>query len=159
MIVYAVSSGEYSAYEIEHVFSTAEAAQAYIDASDRGVGEAQIEEWTVHESHGEPVRWWRYLSIFDRDGNVPPPYDTLDSTRTHDAPYQVWVHFPALGDNPPAADRSIFAYDYGVPRLQVMVSGIDHDRVRKVFTEMRARALAEFDVHMERERQRKREAP
>jgi hypothetical protein len=89
--IYVVTSGSYSDYGINAMFSTRELAQEYIDkaiaAKDAdgeeynvsGVywaGDAQIEEWSLDEQRDAAVTTkWRVGMLLD-DGSVPEgPYE------------------------------------------------------------------------------------
>lgn len=72
--LYVVTSGEYSDYGIEAIFSTRELAQSYIDATTSGDRWSQpgIEEWEL-DPGADDLRAGRKLWFvrMDRDGNVP----------------------------------------------------------------------------------------
>jgi hypothetical protein len=66
MKVYVLTSGEYSDYRVEGVFSTPEKAVAYAD----GVEDANLppDEYEVDGAVPVAERWWRIY--FDADGNI-----------------------------------------------------------------------------------------
>lgn len=66
--VFLVTSGEYSDYSIEAVFSTRENAHAFIDSGRKRLCEAEIEEFIVDPCSPKINPVW-YVR-FDLDGNV-----------------------------------------------------------------------------------------
>src|SRR5438309_10228406 len=70
--VFIVTSGEYSDYGIDAVFSTEELAQKFIDSfSKSGYRDMEIEEWKLNpfENHLKQGRKPFFLRI-DKDGNT-----------------------------------------------------------------------------------------
>lgn len=71
--VYVVTSGSYSDYSINAVFSTREKAERYIDlfCAKNGYDEAGIEEWELDPYEKEMREGIRaYMVHMDEDGNV-----------------------------------------------------------------------------------------
>lgn len=74
--VYLITSGEYSDYSVDHVFSTEEKAQAFLDKHNKfrhiyGAEYNDIEEYEVDEIDDVPENGYPYGKIvMDRDGII-----------------------------------------------------------------------------------------
>lgn len=66
MIVYIVTSGDYSDYHIEGVYSTMEKAE---DASKLHASENSIAQWGVDETEQHPDGLYYFSVYIDKDGN------------------------------------------------------------------------------------------
>lgn len=80
--VYAVSSGEYSDYGIEHIFSTKEKAEEFIklqtEYGDRWAHYNEVEEYELDPEikvpyKGHKFKFFYYLNM-DKDGNTSNSY-------------------------------------------------------------------------------------
>lgn len=130
--VYVVTEGEYSDYRILAVFSDQATAEAL--AASTGYPERGVEEWDLL---GPDTQVLTKLTM------------TVEVVRTeHDAIVERYASErtePVLGE---AWNSYMSGWpklsSINPPRVSVVVEGTDHDRVRKVYSERRARAVAEF---------------
>lgn len=75
-IIYAVTSGEYSDYGIEGVFSTRSLAEGFIEKQDEEDRRSfDIAEWVLDEKR-DHVKRMEYRAILGNDGNVGESYET-----------------------------------------------------------------------------------
>jgi hypothetical protein len=93
--VYVVTSGEYSDYGLNGLFSTPEKAQAFMDKNkiELCCGRGQIEEWELDElvKHTTKTVWFCRISIHNGDLNweynsevsCPPRYKEVHTNRIH----------------------------------------------------------------------------
>jgi hypothetical protein len=69
--IYVVTSGSYSDYHTDALFSTKEKAQAWIDIASYGKGgDYQIEEWPLDEQVGVVWRTLHTATIYLDDGKI-----------------------------------------------------------------------------------------
>lgn len=67
-VAYVVTSGDYSNYRINRVFSSRELARKYIEGRGPYSGDAEIEEWPIDgESRGDYRSPWDVTFLADRD--------------------------------------------------------------------------------------------
>ena len=130
--IYLATSGEYSDYRVQHVFSRREDAEAY-ELGD-GVEERELQEGPVE------VRVWHMLfwdaRIGDRKGDSlrqANPYEYSQRRDFDGRPGHTEHRWH--GDHDARYPERAGTSANG-PRLQV--SGWDLDRVRKVYSEQRA---------------------
>jgi hypothetical protein len=81
--VYAVSSGEYSYYTIEAVFTTKELAEAHcaVHGGSRAYGEAFVEEFPLFDRLPERVTWYGRsvrLNEQDDDAHTPDAFERIE---------------------------------------------------------------------------------
>jgi hypothetical protein len=126
MIVYLATSGEYSDYQIAHVFARQEDAEAY-QGADR------VEEYEVRDGPVEMRAWHLLLWSPDRGDREA---DSLAMANPHEG--------SSLKDFD-GKPRNVTHAWYGPPQRTgpvLYVEGWDLDRVRKVYSEQRAQYLA-----------------
>ncbi len=126
MKVYLATSGEYSDYQIAHVFARKEDAEAY-------QGATRVEEFEVRDGPVEMRPWHTLIwspDIGNREG------DGLALANPHESSW------PKDFDGKP---RNVTHAWYGPPQRTgpiLYVEGWDLDRARKVYSEQRAQFLA-----------------
>jgi hypothetical protein len=137
--VWVLTQGSYSDYHIVGVCSTQEAAEA-LEAADSSVyDKTEFEEWEL-------------------DACVVELEVTVDVYRTADGLFSDWTEEVSVAGGPGFQARTQpggrWVKNVGGEMLaagemvRVTVSGNDHDRVRKVASERKARVVAEFDILM-----------
>lgn len=131
--VWLVSSGEYSDFRIEAAFSNEEAAEKYAGLhSEYCVEDAQ----PLHDQCPDPVPVLHVHTLISRDAIEDPREEITNRVPGLDldaAPIKVKGFRPRR----PLHDRN--------DRITLTVEGTDHERVRKVYSERTAQALARFD--------------
>lgn len=144
--VWRVSKGEYSAYEVVALFDNEQAANDFIKSDDHLYVE---EPMPVLSTLPDPVPW---ITI-----NISLSRDLTKADAPIDVSYQETEHngYPGLTEVPPAlhVNRYVHSTRY-VPVVAIVVEGTDIDRCRKVASEKRANALAEFSIIVTAERER-----
>jgi hypothetical protein len=123
--VYVVTSGEYSDYQIRHVFARREDAESY------PLGDA-VKEMEVHEGPVE-TRPWHALTW------NPALPDGKARTDSHDNPYE--LSWPQDFDG----DERHLTHQWhrgGMTGPVLYIGGWDLQRVRKAYSEQRAQHLA-----------------
>ena len=172
--VYVVTSGEYSSYSICQVFTTRELAEAYIAARQPGErrygGLNEVEEYdlwdTQPESHEMLVLSWRTLVD---PSPVPDLYPTEKVERPRTERHEIRADeasrraIDTVDVDASASDQNWKIYDYSGPEpklvanmpgyVLVTVAGFDHERVRKVMGETKARVKATLPELVEQRRQ------
>lgn len=127
--VYVVTSGSYSDYGIERIFSAREHAEEYIALRPFNYDDAQIEEFVIDSS--EPVVQWNVNML--RDGsllNREPPRVSLNSC--HGTQHSF-----------PRTFMSIMSGDVTHPYIHVNTSkAADAQHAVKIANEIRARLIA-----------------
>ena len=146
MKVWFASSGDYSEYRVDQVFASRETAERYVEVNGHSYVEGGDDGIEVRDSLPEPIfelalrctvtRYGVEFEFEDRRGWFPEVDDEDWRPRR-------------------ACEVDIISKPSWVGRLtdstheatvSVNVVGYDEERVRKVYTERKARALAEFDI-------------
>ena len=124
MKVYIVTSGEYSDYRINAVFSTKEKAEDYLAAEPSNVETPEIEEY---EMDMPPSEWWTTIVYMLRDGTVKNHQTSL-KRKDEEAGFlflkSVPIYYPAIVE------------------LAWVVVTKDVDRAIKVVNEKRTQIIA-----------------
>ena len=119
--VYLATSGEYSSYRVLHVFAREEDARAYEAADD-------VEEYELHDGPVD-VRRWHTLHWFSWQPDGPGnPLELNTLLDFDDRRGNAGHHWGSTLDP---------------EKLTLTVTGWDLDGVRKVYSEQRAKYLAE----------------
>ena len=98
MKIFAVSSGVYSDYHINAVFSTRELAQAYIAKRGDGLWDPNIEEWKVDEEADFIARPLYWAAVYLKTGDLVPEHCRTStqwaspSARAYDEPRLVYTN-------------------------------------------------------------------
>lgn len=129
--VWAVTEGEYSAYRVVCVCPTKELADSVAEKlAGTGPNDYEVQSFRFFTELPDVVY---QLDIDTADVEAGTPHETLFGYLPDEAPTLVchyWVSVP-----------------YGDPRVVgVHVHGMDHERVRKVFTEQWAQAKADAPI-------------
>lgn len=129
MKVYVVTSGEYSDYSIEAIFSTKELAQQYIDERMHSHGWFDIngiDEWEVDDQAGKvgEDKWWRVTYL----------YSVFNDSEQQDI--DVFYNYPVkryelVDDSPHRCE------------LQIYVTAVDGKGAAKIASEIRAQLVAD----------------
>lgn len=135
MKVYLATKGEYSDYDVVHVFAREEDADAY-PLADR------VEEYELHQG---PVdcRYWHSLEWYPERPDSEPIYAGAAYAHTGN-PWE----FGSLRDYDakiPACEHTwgeVFNIELQRMTPRLNVRGWDLDRVRKVYSEQRAQFIA-----------------
>lgn len=93
--IYVVTSGEYSYYGINRLFSTPEKATAYI--KDNKITRGEVEEWDLDELVAYTLKtvWSCHLRV--KDGEIIDEFHHNEScgprfTRTSNSNSEIWAH-------------------------------------------------------------------
>lgn len=128
MKVYLATSGEYSDYRVQHVFTRREDAESYALGED--VEERELQDGPVEVRTWHMLRW--NPGIPDREGDslrVPNPW-LITGRRDWDG-------------RPGHVQHEWFTQtQFQPPKRQLVVEGWDLERVRKTYSEQRAQHIA-----------------
>jgi hypothetical protein len=125
--VWVVTTGSYSSYRVDRLFATREAAEAWAALLD---DEAEVDEWEVCDELPEHSLKLRLFQMVKWDG------EGSERGATERVELVEGLH------SKPACEADEYASGYE-PGVRLAVSGYDHDRVRKVFSERLAKMKAE----------------
>lgn len=144
-VVYGVSSGVYSDYSVLCLCPTKKDAQTIVGklAGDSGGWnrDARVEEFLMVDGDVEKIAFLHMsINIWD-DGTDEP---------LQNAVREEWP-FDAITDNVPVAWRWVRAPIHGGKGGRLEVSGYDHTRVRKVYSEKRAAYKVDDALRAKRE--------
>jgi hypothetical protein len=135
-IVYVVTEGEYSDY---HILAVTADLPLATDLAARAKG--RVEEYELMETLAEELHDLSLEACIAEDRSVEETDYTSGYTPGLDSP--TWR---------PLACSVVVRADAVRNRVIVRVSGTDHERVRKVYSEQKARAIAWFDILIGAER-------
>jgi hypothetical protein len=120
--VYLATSGEYSDYRVQHVFTRREDAESYALGDD--VMECEVHDGPVEVRDWHEIRW--YPAMADQEG---------DSYRiANPREYQDLRDFDGRPDH--------VQHRWNLNGTMLLVEGWDLQRVRKTYSEQRAQRLA-----------------
>lgn len=143
MIVYLLSSGEYSGYHVRHATLSLEIAEELVRRNPAYMlEERDLVDWLADAVDVLIIRGDIYEhSISHGYQNDAGPYEEHE------------ILTPGLDDEVPGpcATDSYVSLS-GNPTVALTVKGTDHDRVRKVWSERAAQITADFAIIIERDR-------
>jgi hypothetical protein len=134
--VYVVTRGDYSEYRIVCVCLDKAIADALAERNE----DYSVEEYEALDTLPEVVEELRLRAAIMADGKVEETERIMGHTPVLDE----WDVDPCAHD--------VWVHVYGVPSIEVIVRGSDHERVRKVYSEKKAQAIADFDLLVAKKR-------
>lgn len=148
--VWFVSSGYYSSYRVQKVFSSRELAEEYVAGHRQSLGDDWFVEPRLDDLDGELDGFLLVEALpdvhVDRIDASAVIY--ADGRRADSEVTERW--YPGIDEfdrTPISTYRHVHLYHD--PAVSINVSGTDVARCRKTLSEMAAQATAEFDVIVE----------
>lgn len=132
--IYVVTDGAYSDYQILEVFESKEHAEAFAAEGQKEsrLNHRTVEDYVMWPADRPLIEVLRMTCSVDNSGRVVNDYEHSEVVRG-----------PFSEARPVSVHES---YDRDYERVRLIVSGTDHERVRKVYSERKARLKAEADA-------------